>query len=203
MTAWKLPFVVAGIMLPIVLGFYVGGAGVGLAAGALTVVVIVYAAARQLPRGPIASAPAWDSRAHVLLVAAAAVEEPEDVQRIVRAAELEDGGGERGAGVLVLAPARIRFLDRWASDVEDARRAAQRNLVATVAALAKAGIEAEARVGDEDVVQAVEDQLQTFPAERVVLVSGGGEVERDGAAAGELAERLEADFRHVVIMSAG
>ena len=47
-----------------------------------------------------------------------------------------------------------------------AREAAQRNLVATVAALAKAGIDAEARVGDEDVVQAVEDQLQTYPADR-------------------------------------
>ena len=68
--------------------------------------------------------------------------------------------------MLVLAPARIRFLDRWASDVEPAREAAQRNLVATVAALAKAGVEAEARVGDEDVVQAVEDQLQTYPGDR-------------------------------------
>jgi hypothetical protein len=101
----------------------------------------------------------------------------------------------------VLAPARIRFLDRWASDVEPAREAAQRNLVATVAALAKAGVEARARVGDEDVVQAVEDQLQTFPAGRVVLIGGGDREETDGAAAAELEARLEADFSHLVIMS--
>ena len=81
-----------------------------------------------------------------------------------RAADLGSGGDD--ADVLVLAPARIGFLDRWASDVEGARQAAQENLVATVAALAKAGVEAEARVGDEDVVQAVEDQLQSFPADR-------------------------------------
>ena len=47
--------------------------------------------------------------------------------------------------------------------------------MATVAALAKAGVKAEARVGDEDVVQAVEDQLQTFPATEVVLVSADGD----------------------------
>ena len=100
--------------------------------------------------------------------------------------------------VLVLAPARIRFLDRWASDVRPAREEAQRNLVATVAALAKAGVEAEARVGDEDVVQAVEDQLQTYPATDVVLVSGG-DGEADEEASAELSERLAAGFRHVVL----
>ncbi len=82
---------------------------------------------------------------------------------IAREAGIEGTGGEEDADVLVLAPARIGFLDRWASDVEGARRGAQQTLVATVAALAKAGIAAEARVGDEDVLQAIEDQLQTPP----------------------------------------
>ena len=80
----------------------------------------------------------------------------------------------------VLVPARIGFLDRWASDVESARHQAQERLVATVAALAKAGIAAEARVGDEDIVQAIEDQLQSFPATEVVLVSGAGGGRRRG-----------------------
>ena len=137
-------------------------------------------AARQRPRGPIESAPADDARRHVLLVATLAVEEPGAVAEISRAAELGTVPGD--VDVLVLAPARIRFLDRWASDVEPAREAAQRNLVATVAALAKAGVEAEARVGDEDVVQAVEDQLQTYPATDVVLVSARG---RGGGRGGE------------------
>jgi len=97
--------------------------------------------------------------------------------------------------VRVLVPARIGFLDRWASDVESARQAAQAQLVATVAALAKAGVAAEARVGDEDIVQAVEDQLQSYPATEVVLV-GDGEDGEDKAAA-ELGTRLEAEFRRV------
>jgi hypothetical protein len=199
MTPWKWPLVIAAILLPIVAGFYVGGGGVGLGVGALTVVAIVAIAARQGPRGPIVPAPAPDERPHVLLVATCPVEEPADVAELLRAGGLEGDAGD--ADVLILAPARIRFLDRWASDVEPARETAQRNLVATVAALAKAGIEAEARVGDEDVVQAVEDQLQTFPAGRVVLVGGADEEGADGDAADELAARLDADFRHVVIMS--
>jgi hypothetical protein len=64
-----------------------------------------------------------------------------------------------------------------------------------VAALAKAGVAAEARVGDEDIVQAVEDQLQSYPATEVVLVSGEGEAEREAAAA--LRSRLRAEFHHV------
>ena len=104
---------------------------------------------------------------------------PARSREIARAARLGPGSAA-GTDVLVLSPARIRFLDRWASDVEPAREAAQRNLVATVAAFAKAGVKAEARVGDEDIVQAVEDQLQTFPATEVVLVSAGDRGRRRG-----------------------
>ena len=202
MTAWKLPLIVAAITVPIVAAFAVGsmlgvgGSGFGLAVAALVTATIVVIAARQLPRGPIESAPAEDARRHVLLVSTLAVEDPRAVAEISRAAELGNVPGE--VEVLVLAPARIRFLDRWASDVEPAREAAQKNLVATVAALAKAGVEAEARVGDEDVVQAVEDQLQTYPATEVVLVSRG-DGDADEEASAELSERLAAGFRHVVL----
>jgi hypothetical protein len=197
MAPWKLPLIVAAISVPIIAGFFVGGGGVGLAAGALVAVAIVVIAARQRPQGPIGSAPAPDTRRHVLLVTTCAVEEPVAVAEIARAGDLD--GETDDVDVRVLAPARIRFLDRWASDVEPARQAAQENLVATVAALAKAGIEAEARVGDEDLVQAVEDQLQTFPATEVVLVSAAGEDQVDDAAVGELDRRLAARFRHVVL----
>src|SRR6478672_11897100 len=198
MTPWKLPLIVAAIMVPIVVALYLGGGGVGLGVGAMTVFAVAYYAVRQKPRGPIVSAAApGDEREHVLVVAASGVEEPADVTRIADAACLDKGA----ADVLILAPASIGFLDRWASDVEGARQSAQRKLVATVAAFAKAGIEAEARVGDEDVVQAVEDQLQTFPATRVILAAGDDAACAD--AARELAERVEADFHQVVIMSAG
>jgi hypothetical protein len=200
MAPWKLPVIVAAIVVPIVAAFAVGGPGLGFAVGALAAVAILVVAARQRPRGPIGAAPGADGRRRVLLVVTCAVEEPTAVREIARAAGLADGADD--AETLVLSPARIGFLDRWASDVEGARHAAQRNLVATVAALAKAGIPAEARVGDEDVVQAVEDQLRTFAASEVVLVSGGaagGEVERDAVL--ELESRLRAGFHHLALDS--
>jgi hypothetical protein len=197
MAAWKLPVIVAALVVPIVAAFALGGGGVGVAVGALTAVALVVVAARQRPRGPIGSAPA-DGARHLLLVVTSPVEEPAAVRRIAAAAGIVDGEvGE--ADVLVLAPAKIGFLDRWASDVEGARQAAQRNLVATVAALAKAGIGAEARVGDEDVVQAVEDQLQSFTASEVVLVSSEGDAAQTADVVAELDARLRADFHHIVL----
>ncbi len=193
MAPWKLPLIVAGIVVPITAGFLLAGPALGVAAGALGVVALLVIAARAQPMGPIVSAPARDDRRHILLVAAGAVEDPADIARIVAAAGLDGADGE--AEVLVLVPARIGFLDRWASDIESARHRAQQHLVATVAALAKAGIVAEARVGDEDVVQATEDQLQSYPATEVVLVSG--EAEDTDEAAAELSARLQADFHHV------
>ena len=192
MAPWKLPLIAAAIAVPIIAGFAIAGPGLGVAMAALVAFAIVWIAARQSPRGPIGS-PSEDGGRRVLLVIADAVDEPAAVQRVAAAAEL--GGGD-SAAVLVLSPARIGFLDRWASDVEAARRRAQENLVATVAALAKAGIAAEARVGDEDVVQAVEDQLNSFAASEVVLIGAGGR-ERDDAAAAELRSRLRARFTRV------
>lgn len=193
MAPWKLPLIVAAVAVPIVAAFMIGGPGVGVAMGALAVVAILVIAVRQKPLGPIASAPADDSLRHVLIVAAAVMEEPGDVGRVAAAAGLN--GLREELDVLVLVPARIGFLDRWTSDVESARHKAQQRLVATVAALAKAGIAAEARVGDEDIVQATEDQLQSFPATEVVLVSGAGD--EVSAAAKELRSRLGAEFHQV------
>lgn len=194
MAPWKLPLIVAAIAVPIIAGFFVGGGGVGLGLGAVAVLVLIVVAVNQKPRGPIASAPADEGGRHVLIVAATALEDPADVGEVAAAVGLTGLNDE--SDVLVLVPARIGFLDRWASDVESARHTAQERLVATVAALAKAGIAAEARVGDEDIVQATEDQLQSFPATEVVLVRCGDEEGIDAAAA-ELQSRLVAGFRQV------
>jgi hypothetical protein len=199
MAAWKLPLIVAGLVLPIVAGFLIAGPALGVAVGALAVLALLVVAARQRPLGPIGSATAEDGRRHVLIVATDAVEDPADIAQIVRAAKI--GADTDEAEVMVLVPARIRFLDRWASDVESARHGAQERLVATVAALAKAGVAAEARVGDEDIVQATEDQLQSFPATEVVLVTAGSEGVDEAAA--ELESRLRAAFHHARLQGDG
>jgi hypothetical protein len=193
-TPWKLPLLVAVIAVPIAVAFIAGGPAIGVAMGALVAVSIVAYAVRQRPRGAIEPADGDPDGRRVLVVVGDPLEDQAAIDQVAVAVE-----GEERARVLVLSPARIGFLDRWASDVEGARRDAQRRLVLSVAALATAGVEAEARVGDEDVVQAVEDQLGTFPASEVIFVSAGGEENRAAAAAAdELRTRLRVDFRWVV-----
>ncbi len=196
MAPWKLPLIVFAIAVPITLAFLIGGPGVGVAIGALAAVGIIGAAASQRPRGPIASAPRADRARHLLVVVCRPVDDAATVAAIAGAAAGPES--EPDAEVLVLAPARIGFLDRWASDLEGARRKAQRSLVITVASLAKAGVAAEARVGDEDLVQAIEDQLRSFPATAVLLATAGPEEDPDAtAAARELRSRLDAEFHHL------
>ena len=193
MTPWKLPFIVAAIAVPIAFFFYLGGPAVGVAAGALAAVAIVAVAVNQRPRGPIGPSEAAPGR-RVLIVVGDPLEDPAAVEQVAAGIK-----GEDPAKAMVLSPARIGFLDRWASDVEGARRDAQRRLVISVAALAAAGVEAEARVGDEDVVQAVEDQLGSFPATEVILVTAAGEQDEAAAAAAEeLRTRLRVGFRWLV-----
>jgi hypothetical protein len=194
--AWKLPLIVAAIAVPIAFAFYVGGPGVGVAIGALVAVAIVYAAVRDCPRGELGASTAAPRR--VLVVVSLPAEDPAVIRRIV--ATVRQGVRLGESDVLVLAPARIGFLDRWASDLESARREAQHNLVITVASLAKAGVAAQARVGDEDLVQAVEDALQGFAATDVILVSAGDAQDPGAAdAAVELESRLRARFQRLVV----
>lgn len=190
--AWKLPFVVAAIAVPVTLAFALAGPGFGVAVGGIVGVSVILAAALQRPSRQLAVAPVEGGRSRLLVVVSRPLEDAAAVRRVATLA----GDGT----VLVLAPARIGFLDRWASDVEGARSEAQRKLVISVASLAKAGIAAEARVGDADVVQAVEDQLRSFPATGVVLVTAEPLEDPAGqAAAEELAARLHGGFDHLAL----
>jgi hypothetical protein len=198
---WALPLVVLAIAVPIVAAFAIGGPGLGLMVGALAAVALIIGAARLRPRGPI-SPPAGDGRRRLLVVAAVPLDDAGSVRRIAAEAEVDPGDPE--PEVRVLAPARIGFLDRWASDVGPARDRAQRNLVISLANLGKADVAADARVGDEGLVQAVEDQLAEFPASEVILATGEPEADPDGTrAAAELSDRLAVPFRHLVLPGEG
>jgi hypothetical protein len=196
---WKLPLWVGAIVVFIVGGFLVGGPGVGLGVGALAGVLLVYWAVEMRPRGGIGDSPDPLLRRRLLVVVSRPVEDPATTAAIAREAGVD--GSREPAEVMILAPARISFLDRWASDLEPARQAAQEALVISVASLAKVGVVAEARVGDEDIVQAVEDQVGSFRATEVVLVTATDEDDPAAAdAATELAERLRTDFRRLVVV---
>jgi anthranilate phosphoribosyltransferase len=199
LAAWKLPLIVAALAVTIVGGFYVGGPGLGLAAGALAAASIVVMAVRHPPLHPIIPAPLTDFRRHVLVVVSAPLEDSAAIERIAQTARLGDGDLDE-AEVLVLSPARIGFLDRWSSDFRRASQRAQRRLVVSLASLAKADVAANATIGDENLVQAVDDTLRSFPATEVILVTGDQESDAAGnAAVAELESRLRADFQHLVL----
>jgi hypothetical protein len=199
LAAWKLPLIVAAIAVSIVGGFYLGGPGLGMAVGGLAAGSIVAMAVRRPPLYPIVPAPLRDFRRHLLVVVTDALEDAAAIERIAAAARGADAE-EPEPEVLVLTPARHRFFDRWACDVGPAQRQAQRKLVVSVASLAKARVPAAARVGDEDLVRAVEDELRSFPATEVILVTGDPQRDAAGsAAAAQLQSRLETDLEHLVL----
>lgn len=191
--AWKLFPIVATLAVSIVGGFYLGGPGLGLAVGGLAAGTIVAMAIRNPPRPPIAPPLAHDGRRHVLVL----LDDPLEVTAVESLTPFA-GGGPRRVEVRLLSPSRHGFLARWTSDVAPGRHRAQRNLVLSSAALAAAGIDATARVGDEDPVQMVDDELRTFPAAEVVLVDSNRRRGAFGEGVGrELESRLLVPLRRV------
>jgi hypothetical protein len=193
LAAWKLPLIVAAVAVSIVGGFYLGGPGLGMAVGALAASALLVMAARNPPTPPLVPTSAHDDRDHLLVVVSEPLEDSDAIEQIAAAAHPAD---TEEAEVLVLAPARNRFLDRWASDTQPGRERAQRDLVLSLASLAGAGVAARASVGDEDLVQAVADQLRVYPATTVILVDARGR-DRLGAPVAELRKRLGTPFRHL------
>jgi len=191
---WILPPLVLLLIAPPIGGFALGGPPLGLAIGAIEVAAIIIFAARakfDLPIEVVAGAQGYA----LLVLALAPVEQPAQAGRIV---EIARAGALTGAPetdsdpeVLVLAPATNQALAEWLSDVEEARFDAQRRLALSLGTLAAAGLDARGHVGDADPVQAVEDELRTFPADELVLVAGDG---ADDALA-ELTRRLPLPVR--------
>lgn len=171
LAAWKLPPIVAAIAISIVGGFYLGGPGLGMAVGALAAATILVLAARKPPLGPIVAPVANDLCRHVLIVLEAPLQSSTEIRAVV-AATRTGAADIFVPDVLLLVPCATRRLDRWTSDVGPAREKARRTLVLSSASLATAGISAVTRIGDEDLVQAVEDTLRSFPATEVALVGG-------------------------------
>jgi hypothetical protein len=190
--AWKLPLIVAAIAIAIVAAFYVGGPGMGMAEGSIVAGIIVAMAVRHPPTPPIRPPQATDHRDHLLVVVDEPLEDGTAIERIA-AASVPLDPADPEPEVRVVAPAHNRFLDRWACETGPGRERAQRNLVLSLASLAGAGVDATARIGDEDIVQTVTDQLCEYPATEVFLVTSA----RSAAAAGaieELRSRLQAPF---------
>jgi hypothetical protein len=190
LAAWKLPPIVAAITCSIVGGFYLGGPGLGMAVGALAAAAILVMAIRKPPLHPIRPPAAPDRRRHVLVVLGRSLEHSGAIEALRTATSpIESDRGE--PEILLLAPCSHSFLARWTSDSGPGRERAQRRLVLSAASLAKAGVAASARVGDENLRQGTEDELRSFPATEVIFVTDAhGEDAAQEAAMDDLQFRL-------------
>lgn len=188
--SWLAPL----LIVPMLVAFVLVGAQVGVALGVATVAGIIIVAARAQDRGTIEAAGAAPESPHgILVLALVPIEDPRAAG--VVAAIADPSRSEAEGGVLVLSPARSTALDRWASDLEQARFESQRVLTVSVATLAAAGIEATGLVADSDPVLAVEDALRSYVASEVIVVADG---KRHADAIDELEERLDRPLRRVI-----
>jgi hypothetical protein len=192
MKSWHPPLILVVLIVPAALGFALAGPGLGLTIAGLSLVGLAVTAMLVIPRDPIGRAPRPELARRLLVVTTFPIEDARSIQRV--ADEIRLGYDENDAEVRILTPASNTFLRRWATDIERARDRAQRDLVVSVASLTLAGVDASARVGDEDLVQAVEDELATFNATEVFLLTRGTP---DSPAADQLRERLRPAFHHV------
>jgi hypothetical protein len=107
----------------------------------------------------------------------------------------------RDAEVLVVAPAlnsRTRF---WLSDTDEAIRRAEEVQEETVERMDEDGIDAAGDTGESDPLLAVQDALQTFQADEIVLFTHPG-AKHNWAEEGivdQAASRFEAPVRHLVV----
>jgi hypothetical protein len=194
---WTLPLIVIGLVAPSIAGFALVGPQLGLALGALTATAVIVLAARASYDEPMEVASRPDARFRMLVVAAEPISRPDEIEQIASIAT----EGNRALGsdasepeLLIVAPALQNRLDRWASDVGEARSRARDALAVSLGTLTAAGLDVRGRVGDADAVQAIEDELRTFPAQEVVLVGGP---ELDQGAGAEVRRRLDRPVRIV------
>ncbi|MDQ2623102.1 MAG: hypothetical protein M3Y45_08710, partial [Actinomycetota bacterium] len=128
----------------------------------------------------------------LLVVTTFPIEDSRTIQRV--ADEVRLGFDEDETQIHLLTPAANTFLRRWATDLKAAQERAQRDLVISVASLTLAGVDTQARVGDEDLVLGVQDELARFDATEVFLFTRR---DPDSTAAAELRQRLLPGFHHI------
>jgi hypothetical protein len=89
---------------------------------------------------------------------------------------LPGGVDAQEAEVLVVAPALqesgLRF---WMSDADEAIARAEEVGRQSVEALGEQGVPASGDTGESDPVQAIQDALQSFPADRIILFTRSGD----------------------------
>lgn len=118
------------------------------------------------------------------------------------AREIGDRCRDRDAQVLVVTPALTRSAaEHWASDIDEAREAAQQRMESSVAALVQSGITVSGQIGDSDPNQALADALREFGADEVIISTHPPQRSRwlEGGVVERAREELGLPVTHVVV----
>jgi hypothetical protein len=164
---FTIPLIIAAICASIVASMALSGsvgAGLGMAVGALAATGLVVFAARARPEGRLEVAES-DDHEHRVLVIAVAEATADSAERIASLAG-------SASDIRVVVPVASHRLDRWFSAEDQARREAEARLARSAGALVAAGLPVSGSVGDHDPAQALEDELRSYAADEVVLLSG-------------------------------
>jgi hypothetical protein len=112
-------------------------------------------------------------------------------------------GRERAetAEVLVVAPALTTRRRFWLSDVDPAIERAEEVQEESVARMDEEGVDAAGDTGESDPLLALQDALQTFPADEIVLFThAGGETNwLEEGLMEEARERFDCPVEHLVV----
>ncbi|HET8673663.1 MAG TPA: hypothetical protein VFL87_08510 [Thermoleophilaceae bacterium] len=112
-------------------------------------------------------------------------------------------GGETAeqAEVLVVAPALNSRLKFFTSDPDEAIDRADAVQQETVERLDEAGIDAAGDTGESDPLLALQDALQTYPADEIVLVTHGSEGRnwKEEGIVDKARERFDRPVTHLVV----
>lgn len=172
---WIYPLVIALLIIPPAIAFAVGGAWAGLAVGAIALGVLLFLAARSVPRDPI---PPHSPRAGepALVLTVAPIETPETAERVSALIRDVPGTDE----VLALSPMAPNAAERWLSLSGNVRSEAQAKLDRAVERLRDAGWTTRGEVVDADPARAIADQAGVHGASSIVFVvpEGWGRAER-------------------------
>jgi len=105
------------------------------------------------------------------------------------------------AEVLVVAPALNSKLRFWTSDPDEAIARAEEVEQETVERLDEEGIDAAGDTGESDPLLAIQDSLQTYPADEIVLVThaAGERNWQEEGVVDEARERFGKPVTHLIV----
>lgn len=116
--------------------------------------------------------------------------------------EIRDRCRGRQSELLVVTPALASSrAAHWASDVDEAIELARQRMELSLIAIGELGLKARGEIGDSDPNLAIEDALQTFPADEIVISTHPPERSRwlEHGVLDRAREQIDLPISHVVV----